>query len=47
MWAPVKNTYGFTIGASGLPLTGISNPLTISLQVGANIGATNVKAVIF
>ena len=41
-----KNSYGFTIGADGLELRGVSNPVTVTLQVGANSGTITVKALI-
>ena len=44
--APFKNSYGFTIGADGLELRGVSNPVTVTLQVGANSGTITVKALI-
>jgi CSLREA domain-containing protein len=44
--APVKNSYGFAIGADGLELTGVSNPVTVTLQVVANSGTTTIKALI-
>jgi len=44
--APFQNSYGFAIGADGLELTGVSNPVTVTLQVGANSGTTTIKALI-
>ena len=41
-----KNTYGVLIGADGLELTGISNPVAVSLQLSANLGTTTVQAYI-
>jgi hypothetical protein len=44
--APVKNSYGFSIGATRLELRGITNPVTVTLQVGTNTGTTSIKALI-
>jgi hypothetical protein len=44
--APVKNSYGFAIGADGLDLTGVSNPVTVALQGDTNSGTTTVEAFI-
>jgi CSLREA domain-containing protein len=43
----VKKTYGFTISADGFDLQGITNPVTVTLQIGSDTGTKNVKAVIF
>jgi hypothetical protein len=41
-----KNSYGFTIDGQGLNLTGITNPVTVTLQIGSNIGSATGKALI-
>jgi hypothetical protein len=41
-----KSNYTFEISASGLELTGISNPVTVTLQVGPNTGTAAITATI-
>ena len=36
--APVHGVYEFTFAAFGVDVTGISNPVSVTLQIGANIG---------
>ena len=40
-----RNDYGFLIAANGLSLTGISNPVTVTLEAGLDSGTQNVRAV--
>jgi hypothetical protein len=41
-----RNNYGFLIEANGLTLTGISNPVTVKLQVDSAAGTKTVRALI-
>jgi hypothetical protein len=45
--APFKNSFGFLIAADGLELSGVTNPVGVTLQVGSNTGTANFKALIF
>jgi hypothetical protein len=44
--APVDGVYQFTFAAFGLDVAGITNPVTVTLQVGPNIGTDDVAAAI-
>jgi hypothetical protein len=42
--APVGGVYQFTFAAFGLDVAGITNPVTVTLQVGPNIGTDDYVA---
>jgi hypothetical protein len=45
--APVDGAYEFTFAAFGVDVTGITNPVSVTLQIGSNIGTDdNVAAAI-
>jgi hypothetical protein len=45
--APVNDVYQFTFAAFGIDVTGISNPVSVTLQIGPNIATDdNVAAAI-
>jgi hypothetical protein len=45
--APIDGVYEFTFAAFGVDVTGITNPVTVTLQIGGNIGTDdNVAAAI-
>ena len=44
--APVHGVYEFTFAAFGVDVTGITNPVSVTLQIGANIGTGDIAAAI-
>jgi CSLREA domain-containing protein len=44
--APVHGVYEFTFAVFGVDVTGITNPVSVTLQIGSNIGTDDVAAAI-
>ena len=42
--APVHGVYEFTFAAFGVDVTGITNPVSVTLQIGANIGTDDDRS---
>ena len=44
--APVHGVYAFTFAAFGVDVAGISNPVSVTLQIGENLGTDDIGAAI-